>query len=86
MQRLIKHRALLELCGNVDRSTVHRWVRNGHFPAPLKIRGQCFWNVEEVVSAIQKHARESRSAAKAELRRRAEAASNVAAMLSENQS
>ncbi len=84
--RLIRYRALLELLGNVDRSTVHRWVRTGNFPAPLKIRGQCYWDAEQVVAAIQKNARESRLEAKAEVKRRAQATRDVAAMLGEESS
>lgn len=35
--------------GNIGNSTLRRWVREGHFPKPIKLGANCVaWRLDEV--------------------------------------
>ncbi len=38
-----------EIVGGKSRSTIYRWIAEGGFPKPVKVRGSSFWP-EEIVA------------------------------------
>lgn len=53
---LLTIKQTIKYYGNVDRSTIWRWVKKGTLPAPIKIGGRSLWRLSD----IQKHIREAK--------------------------
>ena len=54
---LLTIKQTIKYYGNVDHSTIWRWVKKGALPAPIKIGGRSLWRLSD----IQKHIRDARS-------------------------
>ncbi len=52
--KLLTRRQVQDRIGGVGTSTLYRWVREGSFPAPLKIGGKCVrWRSDEIEVWLQ---------------------------------
>lgn len=46
--KLINEKTLIKDYVPVSRTTIWRMVTDGQFPAPIKLRGLCFWKIEDI--------------------------------------
>jgi predicted DNA-binding transcriptional regulator AlpA len=37
LERLLRKRVVLDMCGGIRSETLWRWVRDGHFPEPVRL-------------------------------------------------
>ena len=49
ISKLLTLKQVSEILGGKSRSTIYRWIAEGGFPQPVKVRGSSFWP-EEVVA------------------------------------
>ena len=57
-ETLLNRREVQRRCGSIPTSTLYRWVRDGSFPAPLKIGPQAIrWRLSEVLAWIESRPR-----------------------------
>lgn len=52
---LLTIKQTIKYYGNVDHSTIWRWVKKGILPAPIKVGGRSLWRLSD----IQKNIREA---------------------------
>ena len=53
---LLTIKQTIKYYGNVDHSTIWRWVKKGILPAPIKVGGRSLWRLSD----IQQNIREAR--------------------------
>ncbi len=80
MPKLLKTKSVCDV-KDCDRTTLHRHVKKGLLPAPIKIAGRNHWRACDVYAAIRRAAAQTRKDLKVERRRRQQVERDVSAML-----
>ena len=50
---LLTIKQTIKYYGNVDHSTIWRWVKKGILPAPIKVGGRSLWRLSDIQQNIR---------------------------------